>query len=410
MNKRPVSAETSITVPYGTVQSFAGVLSNYQGVPLGGQAASVELQSSANGADSWTRAAGAGEVSPSGTYQASAGQVTQGAYFRMHFLGTSNYTESTGAALHVNVAKANTAWAGVSSAPSAVLAGGTSVISGTLNSTVPGYGALAEKTSHVRVQRLSGGTSWVDDPAVASEDSPGHYRATVTVSSTSQYRLVFEGDVNFNTASSDPVQVAVVAPTSWSGVTEGYTVGYNGATLIARVLSGVTGIGGQTVVVQSSPSGLDGTWSNLGLAQEDLFTPGRYFAVVNTTRLTFYRLYFQGSDVYLQSGSPVTWVLSKASVGTPVAPSRVAHGRYFKVYGALYPAHPAGGKVLIKAYRYESRRWRLKQQFWVSAGAGTKYSSTRIKLRYAGSYRLYAYHADADHLATQSGYRRLTAY
>ena len=69
---------------------------------------------------------------------------------------------------------------------------------------------------------------------------------------------------------------------------------------------------------------------------------------------------------------------------------------------------PAGGKVLIKAYRFEYRRWRLKQQFWASAGTGTRYSA-RIKLKYAGSYRIYAYHADGDHLATTSGYRKVTA-
>jgi hypothetical protein len=189
-------------------------------------------------------------------------------------------------------------------------------------------------------------------------------------------------------------------------------VAYNGVTVLSASLSGVspsTPLTGQIVTAMVSADGVN--WRAYRNAIED--SPGHYRVSLNTTTKTFYRLRFGGTDQYSFVNGPTIVVTSKAYLSTPSASTtRPTHNKTSVTFsGYLKPKHAAGSKsVVIKAYRYENRKWKLRQTFSATNynyNSYTKYSA-RFKLKYAGKWRVYAYHADANHLATTSGYRALT--
>ena len=406
----------SPSVAVGETASIGGALGSETG-NVTGAAGSIVAESSANGTSGWTPVAGTSvaEDSPA-HYVASFTAATAGsAYYRLRFAGDARYVASSSSpGLQLAVTPAASSWASGTVTPDAVSYGGSVVVSAKLQTA--GASVLGGRGSLVHVLSSPDGTSWTTLPATIAENPSGVYSATVTNLTTDAYfRLAFDGDATYAASAWDSVKVSVGVTPPQFGATNvaGALVGYNALTWVYGVLTGpqaggMVPLSGRTVYVQSSSTGAPGTWVNIAQATADPGTPGRYYAPVYTRSLTYYRLYFPASGIYLAGEGPISWVYPKASVGTPSCYSTVTHGRYFTVAGGLSPAHPTGGKVLIKAYRYENRRWRLKQQFWANAGTGTRYSA-RIKLKYAGSYRLYAYHADGTHLATTSGYRKVTA-
>jgi hypothetical protein len=83
----------------------------------------------------------------------------------------------------------------------------------------------------------------------------------------------------------------------------------------------------------------------------------------------------------------------KPTLGKPICPTSVTHGKLFKVYGTLAPHFAAGAKtVKVKAYRRVSGVWKLYKSYAATnadAGSITKYTA-KIALTKTGSYRFQA--------------------
>ena len=109
----------------------------------------------------------------------------------------------------------------------------------------------------------------------------------------------------------------------------------------------------------------------------------------------------------------VALVLPRAYLTTPVAPTTMSRTRTYSIYGYLKPRH-YGNAVRIYAYRYEKIKgrwtWKLRLTAYARAynySSYTKYLA-KVRLPYAGKWRIRAYHGDSSHSATYSGYRYAT--
>ena len=110
---------------------------------------------------------------------------------------------------------------------------------------------------------------------------------------------------------------------------------------------------------------------------------------------------------------------TKASVGTPRAPSKMSHSKSYAVYGYLKPRHTRG-TYPVRIYRWKkssSGSWKrygdpVKAKASDYSSNGQLYSKYSVKMRLAkaGKWRLRAYApADSGHVATwSSGYDYVT--
>jgi hypothetical protein len=188
------------------------------------------------------------------------------------------------------------------------------------------------------------------------------------------------------------------------------TVAYGGRVKTSGTLSTLSGIplGDCAVFLEFSIDGF--TWYGGVIANTDLlgrfsltssaFSDGRYF-----------RVEYNGSAIDLSAQSPAVFVKPKVSLQTPVAAASMSHTKSYKVYGDLKPQHAAGASAgTLQCYRLEAGHWRLRKSFPMTAstsGAFSHYNAT-VKLTLTGKWRMRAYHADALHAATYSGWRSVT--
>ncbi len=106
----------------------------------------------------------------------------------------------------------------------------------------------------------------------------------------------------------------------------------------------------------------------------------------------------------------IAWT-HNAELSVPAAPAIVTRARLFTVTGTLKPRHTAGTTaVKLKCYRLEGSSWVLRKTVSAKVANYSSYSrySVRTSLPTAGKWRVFAYHADADHAATTSGARSIT--
>jgi len=79
--------------------------------------------------------------------------------------------------------------------------------------------------------------------------------------------------------------------------------------------------------------------------------------------------------------------------------------------GDLKPRHAAGSRaVVLKAYRYENGKWvyRASGKATLSNKLGFSSYQGSVGVYSAGRWRVRAYHKDAGHAATYSGYAYLS--
>jgi hypothetical protein len=205
--------------------------------------------------------------------------------------------------------------------------------------------------------------------------------------------------------------LSLVSPTATSTISA-----YAGPVTITVSLSASasgTGIDGKSagLLLQQSENGL--TWTSSSVAAiAKAGTAGGYTFTVRPTVKTYYRARFAGDGGYDPAATPdsaVRYVLPRASLGTPSAPSPVTHGRAFTVSGSLAPKHATGSvAVSLRFERKVSGRWRLWKTVSAKIASTGRYSA-RVTLPYAGAWHVQAYHADAGHAPTWSGYRAMTA-
>jgi hypothetical protein len=105
-------------------------------------------------------------------------------------------------------------------------------------------------------------------------------------------------------------------------------------------------------------------------------------------------------------------LMPAATVSTPSGPSSVKHGRTFTVIGTVGPRHTTGTYVAtLYCYRLESGDWVLhkmvKAKRYAYSSTKSKYSAS-LSLPSAGTWRIRAFHLDAGHRGSWSGYRNLT--
>lgn len=150
------------------------------------------------------------------------------------------------------------------------------------------------------------------------------------------------------------------------------------------------------------------TWLPVAQATDASGT-GTYSAPANVDRNTRFRFSYTGDTGHLGCVSPAVNVSCGAYLSTPSTPPSVLKGRTFTISGYLKPRHP--GKTKVEVWRKIGTRW---VRYRVPLALNADYSTyTRYSLRYAvpysGWWRVRAYHADAGHLATYSGWRAFSA-
>jgi hypothetical protein len=195
------------------------------------------------------------------------------------------------------------------------------------------------------------------------------------------------------------------APTALAIVASPSTVSYNGATVVSGLLtaSAVPLPDKQGVSLWSSADN-GASWQLRGAATYSA-TAGRYLASARCTRRTTFQMRFDGEAPYASSLSAPALVRAFAYLPRPSTPS-VARRRYrFSVSGILAPRHT--GSTRLYFYRRVARRWVL---FATTRARNSNYGLVSryllsCRIRVAGTFRVRANHADADHLSTWSAWR-----
>ncbi len=158
------------------------------------------------------------------------------------------------------------------------------------------------------------------------------------------------------------------------------------------------------------------------------------FPVDGVKRKVTYTFQFAGTDPEAATAEGLGFSTNSVTITprpymtTPTSASSVYHGKAFTMYNILLPRHTSGGyPVRFYCERYErlsngKYAWRLRKT--VNAKAyNTTYTNyaadlysepgskcqASVVLPYAGKWRVRAYHGDADHYPTYSGYKAVTA-
>lgn len=198
------------------------------------------------------------------------------------------------------------------------------------------------------------------------------------------------------------LRAAVIASTRSAS-----TVSYGGAVKLGATLKSSTGtsLANRTLVLERSYDNV--SWQHVATLSS---TTGAYSRSVNLYRRTWFRWRYAG-DATHGACSSATSVLSRAYVSAPYAASTAKRYKAASMFGYLKPRHTAGLRdVKLYAYRYESGRWVLRASGVATLSDYNGYS------RYVGSvifdrigrWRVRAYHSDADHAPSFSGYDYVT--
>jgi len=168
-------------------------------------------------------------------------------------------------------------------------------------------------------------------------------------------------------------------------------------------------LAGRSVRIETST---DGTHWKL-YTNATTTSSGSYSATIVCSQRTWLRARFTGNGPYIASTSKTVIVRPRVYLTTPVAPSKLSRTKYYNIYGYLKPRH-SGTPVKLYAYRYEKVKgrwtWRLRLTASARAYNYSSYSKyiAKVRLPYAGKWRIRAYHSDASHYPTYSGYRTVT--
>jgi len=118
---------------------------------------------------------------------------------------------------------------------------------------------------------------------------------------------------------------------------------------------------------------------------------------------------YDGSNYQIFTANP----LPKATVYTPVAPSTMYRGRSATIYGYVAPRHTSG--TYLATLKFYLRNSHGVYVFHNSVSARRYYGSTtrtkysaRVSLPHTGRWRVRAYHSDAGHAPSYSGYDYIT--
>ena len=226
----------------------------------------------------------------------------------------------------------------------------------------------------------------------------GSNQLTPAISGT---RVVYEDNADIYLGELTLPRISVSAPS---------VVSYGGAAKLTGTLASISGIpvAGRSVALEVSADGVTWTQTSTKVTSSSgafiLTSPALHSA-------RYLRANFKGDGSYPSVQSRAALVKPRASLGVPAAPSTMYRTKTYTVYGALRPRHTSGSSVgRLYCYRWESGRWRLRKTYTLKAYNYSTYSRyrTSVKLPKAGKWRMRAYHSDASHAATYSGWRYTT--
>lgn len=186
-------------------------------------------------------------------------------------------------------------------------------------------------------------------------------------------------------------------------------VAYGRSAVVTGMLRDRAGaVKGSTGVSVWSTSRLGGVMTRLATATWDA-RRGVYVATVRCVADRWIQFRFSGGGDRCASRSQVVRVRAGARLSAPAISGPAYRGGVFKVSGTLRPAER--GSVRLYFYRKVGSTWRrygpARSAKVEQRGSYTRYSLA-TRLPYAGSWRVRAYHADWNHLATWSVPRDFT--
>lgn len=238
---------------------------------------------------------------------------------------------------------------------------------------------------------LGSATITYDVPAAEGGD---YYLAVWNFSGSGDYRFTWSVDLTKPTISlTAPQDCAYGASTRVSGNLRAGSAGMVGKTV--HLMSATTQ-GGVYTRVRSATTGAGGAYS---------------FSMPAPSAKTYYRVVFTGGAGYDVAMSADTYVRPRVSLTVPAAPTTAGRGAAFTSAGYLKPRHTSGQySTVLQVYRLSGTRWVYVKSVKArnaNYSSYTRYSAS-MSLSTAGKYRIRAYHADAGHAPTYTGYRYVT--
>ncbi|HEY5549405.1 MAG TPA: hypothetical protein VIL17_07425 [Coriobacteriia bacterium] len=185
-------------------------------------------------------------------------------------------------------------------------------------------------------------------------------------------------------------------------ITFGTTVNITGRVTGALVGEPLTG----DVVLSYSPNGVDYS----PLASRALVGGAFAFSDLHPYQKWYYKVQYLGSSAYNPSGD-------KATIGTTALLSGVTAKRYatrsYALSGSLRPGlgdGSAAATVRVYLWRYVGGHWKAAGYRTAKASGPSPAAAYSIKYKFPkkGTWRMRAYHSDADHLPTWGAYTKLT--
>lgn len=211
------------------------------------------------------------------------------------------------------------------------------------------------------------------------------------------------------TASADSTSLTLVASPE--------TIAYGGASVLTGTLMNTTtetAVGGQPILVESSPSGT-GPWSTVAiittLSGAPEYYTGTYTLVVRPRDKTFYRLTFEGTAQLDPASSAAVAVTPQVWLSRPKVPRRALAGQLFRVTCFIQPRHPAGLRNVVKFqfYRYQRPNWVLRKTKWARTSNYLNFTklTLRTSIRTPGLWKVRALApADAKHATSYSAFSK----
>jgi len=185
---------------------------------------------------------------------------------------------------------------------------------------------------------------------------------------------------------------------------------YDQRTTVSGVLrrgSNGAPIAGVPVFVQSSTNGK--TWKTVTTRVTD--AQGAVSASVLPRSATHYRLaHGAKAGFFGGQGSGSVKAVPQVSLSKPSGPSKARSGKAFTSTGFLKPKHASGSKqVLIKAYRWNGKKWVYKKTIKAKATNFKSYTKYTARLSLTkGTWRIRAHHpADSLNASTYTAYRKI---
>jgi internalin A len=276
----------------------------------------------------------------------------------------------------------------------------TGSFNGTLTITMPYDPRIPPSQAAVMKVGHWNGSSW--DDVTVSVDTTGH---TVTFALTSLSPVALFGPSTADTSTAVAVKFATIGTSR--------TVGYNAATKIfGRVLdASSTPIADQSTKPVSLERSADGVhWTSSGSVAT--LASGWWMFSVNTVANTYFRVRFAGDPYNGASASQTLLVRTQVSLAKPALKKyRVKRGVKVSVWSYLKPRFAKGSKsVAIYGYHLEGKRWVKRLSASATNSNYSTYTKATVSVKFSrkGKWRVYAYHSDANHAATTSGYASVT--